>query len=89
MPIKGFKILSLHVRSLYTNLNELCAKFKDFDVLFVRETWLNASYNDQIISMKGFELDREKGDIRNKAGKLKRGGGLIFYIKKDLAEHVI
>ena len=31
--------------------------------------------------------DREAGNIRTKTGKLKRGGGLIFYVKNDLAQH--
>ena len=91
MTIKGLKLLSLNVRSLYANLNEMNARFNDFDVLCFCETWLNASYNDQLINMQGFKiyrLDREKGDSRNKSGKLKRGGGLIFYVKKDLAKYV-
>ena len=90
MTVKGLKLLSLNVRSLYTNLNELYARFNDFDVLCFCETWLNNSYNDQLISMDGFEifrLDREKGNLKTKAGKNKRGGGLIFYVKKDLAQH--
>ena len=54
------------------------------------ETWLNSSYTNQMIDIEGFEifrLDREAGNIRTKAGKLKRGGGLIIYVKKELAEY--
>ena len=29
-----------------------------------------------------FRLDRENGKITNKTGKIKRGGGLIIYVKK-------
>ena len=90
MPVKGLKLLSLNVRSLYSNLNELYARFNEYDVLGFCETWLNGSYNDQITSMDGFEifrLDRERGNIKNKSGKNKRGGGLIFYVKNNLAQH--
>ena len=90
MPMKGLKLLSLNVRSLYSNLNELYLRFNDFDVLCFCETWLNGSYTDQLINMNGFEifrLDREKGNIKNRSGKNKRGGGLIFYVKKALAQY--
>ena len=87
MTIKGLKILSLNVRSLYPNLNELHARFKDFDVLCFCETWFNSSIKDQMISIDGFEifhLDRESGNIITAKGKPKRGGGLIVYIKQSL-----
>ena len=34
-----------------------------------------------------FRLDREKGNITNKAGRPKRGGGLIIYVKKELGKY--
>ena len=42
-----------------------------------------------MIVMEGFQifrLDREKGNIRNKKGKPKRGGGLVFFVKKELCK---
>ena len=90
MVLKGLSILSLNVRGLYSNLNELQARFSDFDVLCFSETWLNSTYNDQMINIQGFEifrLDREVGNIRTKTGKKKRGGGLIIYIKNELAQY--
>ena len=89
MPPKGLKILSLNVRSLYPHLNELYVRFKDYDILCFSETWLNSNYKDEMISMESFDifrLDREKGGIVNKAGKPKRGGGLIIYVKKELSK---
>ena len=91
MTIKGLKILSLNVRSLYSNINELHVSFKDFDILCFCETWLNSVIKDQMISMEGFDLfrlDRESGNITTKKGKPKRGGGLIIYVKKELGEFV-
>ena len=89
MTIKGLKILSLNVRSLYSNVSELHVRFKDFDILCFCETWLNGNIKDQMIMMEGFDLirlDRENGNITTKKGKPKRGGGLIMYIKKELGE---
>ena len=89
MAIKGLKLLSLNVRSLYSNLSELQARFKDFDVLCFCETWLNSNTTDQMISLEGFDLfrlDREKGNITTKKGKPKRGGGLIMYVKTELSD---
>ena len=89
MSPKGLKILSLNVRSLYPHLNELYVRFKDYDILCFSETWLNGNYKDEMISMESFDifrLDREKGGIVNKAGKPKRGGGLIIYVKKELSK---
>ena len=85
MAIKGLKILSLNVHSLYPNLSELHVRFKDFDILCFCETWLNSNIKDQMISIEGFEifrLDRESGNITTKKGKPKRGGGLIVYCER-------
>ena len=89
MSLKGFKLLSSNVRSLYPHLNECYARYKDFDVICLSETWLNSTYTDQIIAMERFDifrLDRENGSIVDKSGKPKRGGGLIMYVKKDLSK---
>ena len=89
MTLKGLKILSLNVRSLYANLCELQIRFKEFDILCFCETWLNTSITDQMISMEGFSLfrlDRENGNITTKKGRPKRGGGLIVYIKNELSK---
>ena len=91
MAIKGLKLLSFNVRSLYSNLSELQSRFKDFDVpvLCFCETWLNSNTTDQMISLEGFDLfrlDREKGNITTKNGKPKRGGGLIMYVKTKLSD---
>ena len=56
MVLKGLSILSLNVRGLYSNLNELQVRFTDFDVLCFSETWLNSTYNDQMININGFEV---------------------------------
>ena len=87
--LKGLKIVSVNIRSLYSSLNELTARFKDYDIICCCETWLNNSFTDQMIQIEGFEifrLDREYGNILNKEHKLKRGGGLIIYVKKNLSQ---
>ena len=84
------KILSLNIRSLFANFNEVLVNFTEFDIICFCETWLNDSIKDQMISIDGFEtfrLDQGKGNIVNKSGKPKRGGGLIIYVKKGLSEY--
>ena len=89
MALKGLRLISLNVRSLYPHLNECYIRFKEFDIICLSETWLNKSYTDEMVTMPGFDLfglDRESGDILNKTGKQKRGGGLAIYVKKDLSK---
>ena len=77
MLLKGLSLLSLNVRGLYSNLNELQVRFKDFDILCFSETWLNNTYTDQMIAIPGFEifrLDREAGNIRTIGETETRGG---------------
>ena len=67
----------------------MTVRFKDFGILCFCETWLSSSYTDQRIEIEGFEifrLDRETGNILNSSHRLKRGGGLIIYVKKDLSK---
>ena len=87
--LKGLKIISVNIRSLYSSLNELSVRFKNFDIICCCETWLNNTYTDQMIEIDGFgifRLDREYGNILNKGLKLKRGGGLIIYVRKSFSE---
>ena len=87
--LRGLKIVSVNIRSLYSSLNELSVRFKEFDIICCCETWLNSTFTNQMIQIEGFEifrLDREYGNICNKEQKLKRGGGLIVYIKKNLSD---
>ena len=87
--LKGLKIVSVNVRSLYSSLNELSIRFKDFYIVCCCETWLNSTFTDQMINIEGFDifrLDRECGNILTKGLKLKRGGGLIIYVKKSLSK---
>ena len=87
--LKGLKIVSVNGRSLYSSLNELSIRFKDYDIVCCCETWLTSSFTDQMLKIDGFDifrLDRENGNILNKGHKLKRGGGLIIYVKKNLSE---
>ena len=86
--LKGLKIVSVNIRSLYSSLDELSVRFKEFDIVCCCETWLHNTYTDQMVKIEGFELfrlDRESGNILNKDLKLKRGGGLIIYVKKNLS----
>ena len=43
-----------------------------------------------MVNINGFEifrLDREAGNIRAKSGRIKCGGGLVTYVKQNLAKY--
>lgn len=55
---KGFKVLSLNVRSLLPKINILRLDLGDihFDVLALSETWLKPDISDALISLDGYRL---------------------------------
>ena len=83
---KGLKIVAVNIRSLYSSLNELSVRFKDFDIVCCCETWLNNTFTDQMIKIDGFEIFRLDRNTLNNGLNLKRGGGLVIYVKKNLSD---
>lgn len=78
---KGQKFVFLNVRSLFCHLNELQIEFNEtnFYILGFSESWLSNVLPNQMINIIGYNpirLDRSSG---------KKGGGLILYIREDLA----
>ena len=90
--MKGLSLLALNVRSLYSKLDELYIRFHDFDILCFSETLANSSHTDQMLSLYGFELYRlDRGStpsLSDPKTKVKRGGGLIIYVKNDLSKFI-
>ena len=84
--MKGLTVVSLNVRSLYSKLDELYIRFREFDIMCFSETWTNATYTDEMLEMKGytiFRLDRDSN-----IGIHKRGGGLITYVSDKISKYV-
>ena len=74
---KGLKIAHINIRSLFGKIEEIRFMLQklNFDVLCINETWLNASINNNIISVDGYDL------IRHDRMDGRRGGGVCIYIK--------
>ena len=90
MLSKGLKFVAINIRSLYPSIDEVKCKFKEFDVIGICETWLNNSYDDNLISIENYNLyrqDREVGNILNQSNRLKKGGGLVIYIGSKFRNH--
>ena len=91
MSRKGLKIVSVNIRSLYPSIDEVRCKFKNFDVIGICETWLNNTYDDNLVLLDNYMLfraDRESGNILNQQSKSKRGGGLAIYVGSKFRGHV-
>ena len=87
---KGLKFVSINIRSLYPSIDELKCKLRQFDVIGVCETWLNSTYDDNLINFENFtlyRLDREAGNIINRSLNVKRGGGLVLYVGSKFLNH--
>ena len=56
-----------------------------FDVITVSETWLTKDIGSNILELPEYQLfrcDRDHGG--DKAGNIKKGGGLLMYVRKEL-----
>ena len=53
------------------------------DVFTISETWLKGHLETKLFDIDGFEIFRQDREIR--AGRNKRGGGLITYVCSTLA----
>ena len=90
MKGKGLKFVAVNIRSLYPSIDEARCKFKEFDSIGICETWLNNTYDNNLIDINTFDmyrLDREAGDIRNLSNNKKKGGGLVMYIGSKFRNH--
>ena len=75
---KGLKVCHLNVQSLPAHLDEIQAliQVNRFDLFLMTETWLNSTWEDNLINIDGFDIFRyDRKD---------RGGGAAIYIKNSL-----
>ena len=79
--LKGIKIGSLNVRSVFKNLDELSVLLSQsgLDILLLQETFLNTSVADHFIEIDNYILHR--CDRTKESGK-SSGGGLCAYVNK-------
>ena len=77
---KGFKVLSLNVRSLFKKIDQCRAMLdhESLDIISFSETWLNSSIPTAALDISGYHSVRQDRNFKNTSKK--RGGGLITYI---------
>lgn len=75
---KGLKVCHLNVRSLPAHLDEIQAliQVNGFDLFLMTETWLNSTWEDNLINIDGYDMFR--------CDRINRGGGTAVYIKNSL-----
>lgn len=82
---KGFKLISLNIRSLLPKINLLRLDMvnTDVDVFTLNETWLKPTVSDGLLKLKEYGFVRSDRTTVNQNGDLKAGGGLGIYYKLD------
>ena len=87
---KGLKIAHLNVRSLLKHKDEIFLSLGGIDMLGFSETWLTGNVIDNLLVVKNyvhFRQDRRTTVHTMINTRVKRGGGLILYIKDRFAPH--
>ena len=87
LQCKGLKIGFWNIRSIIGKIESLRAKLSDetISILVISESWLKPDIPNSLIEIEGYTLHRMDRKILNDRGFLKRGGGIIVYIKNSLA----
>lgn len=83
---KGFKLVHLNSRSIIQHFDELNVTFLDgsLDVVIFTESWLHANCTDSLIAVPGFCLYRLDRRVKSRSGTVKRGGGIVVYVKDGI-----
>ena len=83
---KGFKIIYWNVRSILNKIDSISNKLSENNiaVLVITESWLKPDIPDTMICIEGYTHYRYDRKTINQKGYLKRGGGIIIYLKNTL-----
>lgn len=83
---KGIKLVHLNAWSLIQHFDELAVTFLDgsFDIVILTESWLHLNCTDNLIHVHGYNLHRLDRQVTNLSGTVKRGGGIIVYVKQGI-----
>lgn len=83
---KGIKVAHLNARSLINHFDELYICFLDgkLDIVIFTESWLHANCSDSLITVQGYDHYRLDRQLCTPAGAVKRGGGIIIYVRSEL-----
>ena len=83
---KGFKIIFWNTRSVLKKIDGVRDKIHTYlpNILAITESWLKPNLPNSIIDITGYNIHRQDRILANRAGKEKRGGGLLLYIRNDI-----
>lgn len=84
--MKGFKVISLNVRSLFPKMDNLKLDLLDgeIDIVGCTESWLNSDIPTSMIKVNNYNCFRYDRMVKNKDGKIKKGGGLCTFCKTNI-----
>ena len=82
---KGFKIIFWNTRSILNKKEGVRDKLRVFlpDVMVITESWLKENIPDSVVNVAGYRTHRYDRTFRNNNGFVKKGGGIIVYIRTD------
>ena len=84
---KGLKFCHINIRSLVPKIDLFRLHFETsgVEVITVSETWLSKEINSTILELEGYQLyRRDRGYTSEGDLNIKRGGGLLVYVHKNL-----
>ena len=80
--------IRINVRSLLKHLDEIHVELGQYDVIGLTETWLTPRANDLLLTLNTHFVIRQDRTTRTGNNKIKKGGGILLYIKKPLEQFV-
>lgn len=82
--MKGFKIVSINVRSLLSKWDQFQYAFLDgaLDVIYCNETWLVEQIPDSMVVNKNYSIYRLDRKCLNVKHTVKTGGGICTFVSK-------
>ena len=84
---KGLKLCHLNIRSILNKIDQFRMHFEHskLDVIALSETWLSSDLCSNILQLENYQLFRwDRAFNRDNSSAIKRGGGLLLYIHKDI-----
>lgn len=80
---KGFKVVHLNTRSIRNKTVEIhtLVQYYDIDVFTCSESWLHAGIENACMTIPNYNLFRLDRSWLNHHNTIKKGGGLMSYIK--------
>ena len=84
---KGLKLIHLNVSSLLKKIDQLRVIFStpEVEIITISETWLQTAHPTDSLDINGYACFRQ--DRSQKLTKKTRGGGLLTYVKNNMADN--